>query len=465
MSRQLVESISVEQALQTVNQLVQPKHLNDVQDLVLRQSYLGQTYEEIAESSGYSIQHIRDVGYKLWQLLSRVLGEKVSKSNIQSVLNQRWQQLNFTSIDNNTTDYSISELAPTSSSENTSAEINACVPEGTVSINSSFYIARPPIEERCYAAIIQPGALIRIKAPRQMGKTSLTIRIMAYSAARSYHTVRLNLSQAEAAVLENLDKFLRWFCANVTRQLKLESKFDDYWDEDLGSKVSCTTYMQGYLLQHLERPLVLALDELDRLFEFPEIAREFLPLLRFWHEEAKNLEVWQKLRLIVVHSTEVYIPLNLNQSPFNVGLPIKLSEFTREQVQYLAKLYGWNWTDQIGINNANSLLAMVGGHPYLVRLALYHLASDDLNLEQLLQEAPTQSGIYSNHLRRHLTNLQAHQELAAGMKQVVMASDRLELASIIAYKLNSLGLVKLNKNRVVPSCQLYALYFRSQLAT
>ena len=45
-------------------------------------------------------------------------------------------------------------------------------PEGQVSLDSAFYVERPPIEADCYETILQPGALIRIKAPRQMGKTS-----------------------------------------------------------------------------------------------------------------------------------------------------------------------------------------------------------------------------------------------------------------------------------------------------
>ncbi|KST70388.1 hypothetical protein BC008_45175 [Mastigocoleus testarum BC008] len=51
-------------------------------------------------------------------------------------------------------------------------------PEGQVSLNSAFYIERPPIEDDCYETILQSGALVRIKAPRQMGKTSLLSRIL-----------------------------------------------------------------------------------------------------------------------------------------------------------------------------------------------------------------------------------------------------------------------------------------------
>ncbi|HEY9659545.1 MAG TPA: AAA-like domain-containing protein, partial [Allocoleopsis sp.] len=327
-----------------------------------------------------------------------------------------------------------------------------------------FYIDRPPIEEQCYAEILKPGALIRLRAPSKMGKTSLKNRVLAYAAAQGYHTVRLNFEQADEAVLNNANQFLRWFCANVSRQLGLEPRLDDYWDEDFGSKVSCTIYFQGYILEKLNSPVVLALEEVNQIFEHAEIAQNFLPLLRSWYEEAKDVEIWQKLRLVVVHSTEIYVPLNLNQSPFNVGLPIRLPEFTLAQVQDLALRHGLAWADgEAGTARLAPLLEMVGGHPYRVRIALYHLGRQEMTLEQLLAEAPTLAGIYSHRLRYHWTTLQAYPELTAAMQQVVGITGQVKIAPIPAYKLESMGLIKLKGEGAIPSCELYRLYFRTQL--
>jgi hypothetical protein len=342
---------------------------------------------------------------------------------------------------------------------------NIEVPGGQVPLDSPLYVERPPVELNAYAAIDTQGALLRIKAPRQMGKTSLMARILDQAAAKGYRVARLNFQQADRLVLENLDKFLRWFCANLARQLDLEPQLNDYWDEDLGSKVSCTTYLQSYVLKQLERPLVLALDEVNRIFEYPEIAQDFLPLLRLWHEEANNLAVWQKLRLVVVHSTEVYIPLNINQSPFNIGFPIQLSEFNLAQVQELARRHELDWlADSLAEQELAALIAMVGGHPFLVRVAFYHLFRKEVLMEQLLEEAPTPIGIYRNHLQGHLATLQAHPDLASDLKQVVTAEQAVQIESISAYKLYSMGLIALQGTEVTPSCELYRLYFRDRLS-
>lgn len=331
--------------------------------------------------------------------------------------------------------------------------------------DNSVYIQRPPIESDCYQEVLKPGSLIRIKAPEKMGKTSLLNRILAYGEAFGCRKVYLNLREAEGAVFTNLDKFLRWFSANISRELSLKPMLDDYWDEELfGSLVSCKTYFQGYLLEQLETPLVLGLDNVDRVFEYSTIAQDFLPMLRYWHEEANNLATWQKLRLVIANSTEVYIKLDANQSPFNVGRQVKLPGFNLEQMETLANSYGLDWnSNQETQDFAASLIEMVGGHPYLVRLAFDAFCHQNITVEQLLAEAPTQGGIYGAHLRHHWDNLQQQSELAAAMKRVVIDDTSIQLEPIQAYKLESMGLVTLIGDEVKPSCELYRCYFRDHL--
>lgn len=163
--------------------------------------------------------------------------------------------------------------------------------------------------------------------------------------------------------------------------------------------------------------------------------------------------------MVVAHSTEVYIPLNVNQSPFNVGLPVELIAFSTDQVQGLAQRYGLNWTDQ----KTTQLMDLVGGSPYLIQLALYHLWHQDVTLEQLLQPETTATGIFSDHLRRQLWTLQQNPDLGNAFSKVVAASAPVELGLVQAFQLQSLGLVHLQGNQAVPGCELYTHYFRDRL--
>jgi transcriptional regulator with XRE-family HTH domain len=363
-------------------------------------------------------------------------------------------------------------LRPTPDLLNTSLPHHlADFPGGPLPLNSSLYIERPPIEALAYAEIRKPGALLRIRAPRRMGKTSLMQRILAYGReGEGYRTVHISLQQADREVFGSLDKLLRWLCFNLSRQLQQPVLLDEYWDADMGSKMSATLYLQDYVLSALDTPLLLAIEDLHRVFEYDHLSQDFLVLLRSWHEEAAELQVWQRLRLLLVHATEVYVPLNLNQSPFNVGLPLRLPAFTGAQVCDLAERYGLS---KLSTTDVEQLMTLVGGYPYLVSMAFYWLAQRALPLAELLRTAPMIAGIYSDHLRQHLLALKTQPELITILQQLVTtntplqigtATGQVALSAIAAYQLESLGLVTLAGNAIAPSCELYRLYLREQLA-
>jgi hypothetical protein len=455
----LEEAFNFEAARLVADEALRAKEerpLNDREVDVLRGAWHNQTYEEIAENKRFSTDYLKgDIGKKLWDRLSVALGEKVKKSNFREVLKRRSGEFTATSTSNP------QSLLPNFSPDNHPLAVTELeFPDGQVPLGSAFYVERPPFESQCYDEILQPGSLIRIKAPRQMGKTSLMSRILTHAENSGYQKVRLNLRQAEEAVFSDLDKFLRWFCANVSQQLQLQPQLDTLWYAELfGSKQSCTNYFQTYLLEQIDSPIALALDEVDWVFQYPKIPEEFFSLLREWYEEAKNIDIWQRLRIVVAYSTEVYIPLNINQSPFNVGLPVELSEFSLQQVQTLARRHELDLTDR----QIDQLMAMLGGHPYLIRVALYRVRRQDVTLEQLLRDAPTEAGIYGNHLLGHLLSLQKNSELREAFKKVVTTDNPVQLEPIQVPQLQRMGLVQVQGNDVTPRCNLYRQYFRDRL--
>ncbi|WP_375501219.1 AAA-like domain-containing protein [uncultured Nostoc sp.] len=425
------------------------EHPKDIEIDVLLGSWEGLTYEKMAEQYHLSVNYLRgDVGPQLWQKLSEALGEEVTKSNFKGALERAWKRQLYPSIDLNVQlESSLAELP---------------FPEGSVPLDSPFYVERDGIESICYETIVKPASLIRIKAPKLMGKTSLMTRVLAHAKSQNYQTVYLDLSGVERAILTNLDKFVRWLCLMVGRKLKLENRLKDYWDtEILGSNDNCTVYFEEYLLPQIDCPLVLGLDEVDKIFPYNQVIEDFLGMLRSWHEKGKIFEQWKQLRLVMAHSTEVYIPLDMNQSPFNAGLPVVLLEFDHKQVIYLARLHGLNWDDI----QVEELMNIVGGHPYLVRLAIYEVSTRKATLKQLLKDASTEAGIYSNHLRRYLETmyLEENKSLKEALTKVVTLSEPVELNSMQIYKLHSMGLVQQQDNKVVPRCNLYRMYFRRVL--
>ena len=456
----------LDEALKIANQAIYQKinrNLTDVEIIVFKGAWNREEYDAIAAKNQYATSYIsQDVAPKLWKILSECLGEKVKKSNFKEALKRRWQ-LQSNSINN---------LYKPNESNNKKLQTLAYskqLPKNKIefkkeeNLNLDLYIERPPIESICYETLLNPGALVRIKAPSLMGKTSLITRIFSQIAREGYQTVNLSFELADRSThLTNFNKFLRWFCLNITRELEFPNQLDEYWDEEeMGAKVSCTTYVEEYLLSEIDSPLVLCLDDVDLLFPYPAIYEDFFGLLRSWYEKARSRKNWQKLRLLIAHSTDVYIRLNINQSPFNVGLPIELPEFTQEQVLEFASLQGLE-ANQLGREKQElmSLMSLVGGHPYLLKQAFVQLKNNpNLTLEKIFHQAATDSGIYSNHLREHWLNLQQHPQLATAFKQVLTSKKSVQLEPISAYQLQSMGLVKLSGNQAEVRCNLYRHYF------
>lgn len=81
--------MTVTEALQLANELVfaqTGKHLDDLQEEVIKGLWQGQTYKTIAEESNRSESRVKDIGHKLLQILSEQLGEEVKKSNFCSTI-------------------------------------------------------------------------------------------------------------------------------------------------------------------------------------------------------------------------------------------------------------------------------------------------------------------------------------------------------------------------------------------
>nr|CAD5931983.1 hypothetical protein NO713_01349 [Planktothrix pseudagardhii] len=65
------------------------KHLNDLQQGIIEGTLNRQKYSDIAKNYGFTTAHTKEVGYKLWKMLSDIFDEPVDKKNLESVLKRK----------------------------------------------------------------------------------------------------------------------------------------------------------------------------------------------------------------------------------------------------------------------------------------------------------------------------------------------------------------------------------------
>jgi hypothetical protein len=165
-----------------------------------------------------------------------------------------------------------------------------------------------------------------------------------------------------------------------------------------------------------------------------------------------------KLRLIVAHAAEVYIPLDINRSPFNVGISIEIDEFSADRIQVLATKHQLNWTQP----EIDRLMELIGGHPFLVRLLMFEAASHNIDLTTAIATASSRGGIFDlYHISRIESTLKSQPDLLAATIEVFNSPAGVSLSSNLKHRLEGLGVVKLTDEVVVPRCELYRQYFRN----
>ncbi|MEC4882062.1 MAG: AAA family ATPase [Scytonema sp. PMC 1070.18] len=91
------ELMGAEEALEFVDRLVFTKteeHLNEPQRIIFRECWGDSRlrYQDIARRFDYSEAYLREVGSQLWQILSNLLEEKITKGTFQTAVERYWRQ-------------------------------------------------------------------------------------------------------------------------------------------------------------------------------------------------------------------------------------------------------------------------------------------------------------------------------------------------------------------------------------
>lgn len=331
---------------------------------------------------------------------------------------------------------------------------------GAVPLQSEFYLIRPGDGE-LQTSLARYDSIVLIKGARQMGKTSLLARGLAHGRERGARTAFTDFQKLNAANLQDANHLYLTLAESLADQLDLPVTPSEVWDERRSANVNFERFLKREVINVSSRPLVWALDEVDRLFSCP-FGSEVFGLFRSWHNE-RALDPsgpWSALTLVIAYATEAHLFItDMNQSPFNVGIRLALEDFTPLQVAELNRRYGSPLRHHEEVNRFTRLL---GGHPFLVRRGLHELATQGGNMDDFEAGADHDEGIFGDHLRRILVLLARDPGLTEIVRDVLRSKPCPTPESF--YRLRSAGVMHgSSQNDVRPRCRLYALYLKRHL--
>jgi len=342
------------------------------------------------------------------------------------------------------------------------------LPGGAVDAEESrFYIKRKADDDVLDGVQRQRG-LVTIRGPRQTGKTSLMLQVYSrFRTTESLRPVIVDFQSLSEHDFESLDNVWKAVASKMEDHLGLDMpdvnisdlNISEYWNHKASYDRNLSGFLDKYVFSEKENPVLLCLDEVDRVFSSP-VKNDFFASVRAFYNRGAYDPAWKKVRWILSTSSEpsFFIEDN-NQSPFNIGLAVKLGAFNHEETALFANRHGLS----LNQGDIGRIMDYVGGRPYPVHLILYHMALQTECCGQLFDAETAGGGVFQDHLKQYIMQFQQEPELASAMKQVICGkgcpnvklADRLEAAGLV--KPDDLG------QKIVCTCSLYMDYFNGKI--
>jgi WD40 repeat protein len=226
---------------------------------------------------------------------------------------------------------------------------------------------RRSADDALYEAV-NHGSHAHIIAPNRSGKSSLIAATSARLQNNGFKVAVLDLAQirdrdggADAA---------RWYYSiayRLLRQLRLKIDLQDWWQDKsiLSNRQRLVEFYAEVILQHIAEPVVVFVDEIQCVGDHP-LAGHLLASIRAAYNARVTEPEFARLSFVLAGECD---PLSIapdpSLSPFEVSQEIRLSDFTRDDLDTFAT--------ELNLPSCDATIALdriyywTSGHPYLTQ--------------------------------------------------------------------------------------------------
>jgi len=250
---------------------------------------------------------------------------------------------------------------------------NFYVTGGSLRADTPSYIERQADEE-LYVCLKQ-GEFCYVLTPRQMGKSSLRVRITTRLRAENFRVVSLDLTALGQN--SNPEQWYYGLLYSLSEQLDLEEPLLSFWQQHalLGPVQRFMAALRHVALTAAPTPLILCIDEIDMVLSLPFPTGEFFAAIRECYNSRADDPAYAHLTFCLFG---VAAPNDLirdtRMTPFNIGRRIELEDFSEAEAAPLAK--GLGRDEPTNRSLLARILYWTGGHPYLTQRFCLNIAED-----------------------------------------------------------------------------------------
>jgi WD40 repeat protein len=238
---------------------------------------------------------------------------------------------------------------------------------GTMWDDDPTYVTREA--DRDFYEGLKAGKFCYVLNSRQMGKSSLRVRIMARLKLEGIACAAIEITK----VIGNDSTEENWYTGliqSLVDSFQLDRDFDlnTWWIEHslLSYVQRFSEFIRTILLARSEQNFVVFIDEIDSILKLGSPADDFFAYIRScWNERADKPEYRRLTFAILGVATPSDLMQDKRRTPFNIGRAIELNGFSFAEAQPLAVGLATIAANPQAV--LEEVLAWTGGQPFLTQ--------------------------------------------------------------------------------------------------
>lgn len=236
---------------------------------------------------------------------------------------------------------------------------------GPVQAKYGTYLPRPADEQLFYAC--QDGTFAYVLACRQIGKSSLMFETSKKLSQAGVRTALIDLDSIGHSV--EAESWYFSLIDELARKLKLETDVPAWWDGK--PRLSTPTqrflqFLREVVLVEISGSIVVFIDEIDRTLSLG-FTDDFFAAIRSVHNDRAQYPAYHRLTFVLLGvATPDELIKDHTRTPFNIGQPITLRDFTKEECDPF-RLEIESRSPNQGRHYFDRVYSWTNGHPYLTQ--------------------------------------------------------------------------------------------------
>ncbi len=278
---------------------------------------------------------------------------------------------------------------------------------GTLRPDSPSYVKRPADDELFHLAMA--GEFCYVLTPRQMGKSSLMVRTARRLRDKDVNTAIIDLTKIGTVAID------QWYLGLLTRlkrELNLSVNPETWWQERnlLGQVQRFTDFLRDVVLEEIEGPIVIFIDEIDTTLKLDFRDDFFAAIRAMYNDRADDLELERLTFVLLGVASPPDLIKDRARTPFNVGRGISLQEFSQADATVLQDGLEALYHGQ-GKATLTRIYHWTSGHPYLTqKLCLTVTESEQRHWTDEQIDGLVDKLFLSEEARKRETNIQFVQD-------------------------------------------------------